>query len=140
MLTDPRFTAEIELTVPFHDADPMGVVWHGNYFRYFEIAREALMNQLNYGYREMRESGYVWPVVDAKIKYRAPVLFEQKIRIRATIEEFENRLKIAYQIFNAASGKKTTAGYTIQVAVSKETQEMSFVSPDILFERMGVRP
>ncbi|MDC9605380.1 thioesterase family protein [Xenorhabdus griffiniae] len=140
MLTDPRFTAEVELTVPFHDADPMGVVWHGNYFRYFEIAREALMNQLNYGYQAMRESGYVWPIVDAKIKYRAPVLFEQKIRIRASIEEFENRLKIAYQVFDAASGEKTTVGYTIQVAVSKETQEMSFVSPNILFERMGVKP
>ncbi|KLU17077.1 MULTISPECIES: acyl-CoA thioesterase [Xenorhabdus] len=140
MLTDPRFTAEVELTVPFHDADPMGVVWHGNYFRYFEIAREALMNQLNYGYREMRESGYIWPVVDAKIKYRAPVLFEQKIRIRAAIEEFENRLKIAYQVFDAASGEKTTVGYTIQVAVSQETQEMGFISPDILFERMGMKP
>ncbi|PHM69839.1 acyl-CoA thioesterase [Xenorhabdus kozodoii] len=139
MLTAPRFTAEVELTVPFHDADPMGVVWHGNYFRYFEIAREALMSQLNYGYREMSESGYVWPVVDAKIKYRAPVFFEQKIRVKATIEEFENRLKIAYQIFNAASGEKTTVGYTIQVAVAKETQEMHFVSPDILFERMGVK-
>ncbi|MBD2798053.1 acyl-CoA thioesterase [Xenorhabdus sp. 18] len=140
MLTDPRFTAEVELTVPFHDADPMGVVWHGNYFRYFEIAREALMNQIHYGYREMRESGYVWPVVDAKIKYRASVSFEQKIRVRATIEEFENRLKIAYQVFDAASGEKTTTGYTIQVAVSQETREMSFVSPDILFERMGVKP
>ncbi|MBD2783950.1 acyl-CoA thioesterase [Xenorhabdus sp. DI] len=140
MLTDPRFTAEVELTVPFHDADPMGVVWHGNYFRYFEIARETLMNQIHYGYREMRESGYVWPVVDAKIKYRASVSFEQKIRVRATIEEFENRLKIAYQVFDAASGEKTTTGYTIQVAVSQETREMSFVSPDILFERMGVKP
>ncbi|CDG19158.1 acyl-CoA thioesterase [Xenorhabdus doucetiae] len=140
MLTDPRFTAEVELTVPFHDADPMGVVWHGNYFRYFEIAREALMNQIHYGYREMRESGYVWPVVDAKIKYRASVSFEQKIRVRATIEEFENRLKIAYQVFDAASGEKTTTGYTIQVAVSQATREMSFVSPDILFERMGVKP
>ncbi|MDX7997950.1 acyl-CoA thioesterase [Xenorhabdus sp. Reich] len=140
MLTDHRFTAEVELTVPFHDADPMGVVWHGNYFRYFEIAREALMNQLNYGYSEMRESGYVWPVVDARIKYRSSVLFEQKIRVRATIEEFENRLKIAYQIFNAASGQKTTMGYTIQVAVSEKTQEMSFVSPDVLFECMGIKP
>ncbi|MBI6549250.1 acyl-CoA thioesterase [Xenorhabdus lircayensis] len=140
MLSDPRFTAEVELTVPFHDADPMGVVWHGNYFRYFEIAREALMNQFNYGYSEMRESGYVWPVVDARIKYRASVRFEQKIRVRATIEEFENRLKIAYQIFEGASGKKTTMGYTIQVAVCEKTQEMSFVSPDILFERMGVKP
>ncbi|AOM42199.1 acyl-CoA thioesterase [Xenorhabdus hominickii] len=140
MLTAPRFTAEVELTVPFHDADPMGVVWHGNYFRYFEIAREALMNQFNYGYSEMRVSGYVWPVVDARIKYRHPVFFEQKIRVSAAIEEFENRLKIVYQIFDVASGKKTTTGYTIQVAVSETTKEINFVNPDILFERMGVRP
>ncbi|MDE1476792.1 acyl-CoA thioesterase [Xenorhabdus bovienii] len=140
MLTDPRFTAEVELTVPFHDSDPMGVVWHGNYFRYFEIAREALLNQFNYGYRQMRESGYVWPIVDTRVKYRESLQFEQKICVRATIEEFENRLKIAYQIFDAVSGRKTTTGYTIQVAVEENTQKMGFVSPDTLFERMGVRP
>ncbi|MCC8366038.1 MULTISPECIES: acyl-CoA thioesterase [Xenorhabdus] len=140
MLTAPRFSSEVELTVPFHDTDPMGVVWHGNYFRYFEIAREALMEQLNYGYREMIASGYVWPVVDAKIKYRRPIEFGQKIRVQATIKEFENRLKLVYQIFDAESGNKTTTGYTIQVAVAEKTQEMSFVSPDILFERMGVKP
>ncbi|MCC8378460.1 MULTISPECIES: acyl-CoA thioesterase [Xenorhabdus] len=140
MLTAPRFSSEVKLTVPFHDTDPMGVVWHGNYFRYFEIAREALMEQLNYGYREMIASGYVWPVVDAKIKYRRPIEFGQKIRVQATIKEFENRLKLVYQIFDAESGNKTTTGYTIQVAVAEKTQEMSFVSPDILFERMGVKP
>ena len=46
MLNDPRFTAEVELTIPFHDVDMMGVAWHGNYFRYFEVAREALLNQI----------------------------------------------------------------------------------------------
>jgi acyl-CoA thioester hydrolase len=51
VLTDPRFTTEVEITIPFHDVDMMGVVWHGNYFRYFEIAREALLNQFDYGYR-----------------------------------------------------------------------------------------
>ncbi len=60
MLNDPRFTAEVELTIPFHDVDMMGVAWHGNYFRYFEVAREALLNQFNYGYRQMKESGYLW--------------------------------------------------------------------------------
>lgn len=76
MLNDPRFTAEVELTVPFHDVDMMGVVWHGNYFRYFEIAREALLNQFNYGYRQMKESGYLWPVVDTRVKYRDVLTFE----------------------------------------------------------------
>ena len=59
MLNDPRFAAEVELTIPFHDVDMMGVAWHGNYFRYFEIAREALLNQFDYGYRQMKASGYV---------------------------------------------------------------------------------
>ncbi|MGN2498108.1 acyl-CoA thioesterase [Serratia nevei] len=140
MLNDPRFTADVELTVPFHDVDMMGVVWHGNYFRYFEIAREALLNQFDYGYRQMQASGYVWPVVDTRVKYRDVLTFEQRIRVRAQLEEYENRLRIAYQIFDVLTAKRTTTGYTIQVAVEEKSREMCFVSPDILFERMGVAP
>jgi acyl-CoA thioester hydrolase len=54
---NPRFSVRVEITIPFHDTDAMGVVWHGNYFRYFEIAREALLKQFNYGYRQMQASG-----------------------------------------------------------------------------------
>jgi acyl-CoA thioester hydrolase len=140
VLNNPRFTAEVELTVPFHDVDMMAVVWHGNYFRYFEIAREALLNQFDYGYQQMKASGYIWPVVDTRVKYRNVLTFEQRIRVRATLEEYENRLRIAYQIFDVASGKRTTTGYTIQVAVEEKSGEMCFVCPDILFERMGVTP
>ena len=138
MLSDPRFTTEVELTVPFHDVDMMGVVWHGNYFRYFEIVREALLAQFDYGYRQMKDSGYVWPVVETRVKYRDVLTFEQRIRVRATVEEYENRLRIGYQIFDAATGKRTTTGYTIQVAVEAQTKSLCYVSPDILFARMGI--
>ena len=110
MLTDPRFTTEVEMTIPFHDVDMMGVVWHGNYFRYFEIAREALLNQFDYGYRQMKASGYVWPVVDTRVKYRDAVTFEQRIRVRAHIEEVENRLRIAYQIFDVIDAMVEDSG------------------------------
>jgi acyl-CoA thioester hydrolase len=134
---DPCFSVQVEITVPFHDADAMGVVWHGNYFRYFEVAREALLKQFNYGYRQMRASGYVWPIVDTKVKYSAPLQFEQRVQVRAQLEEFENRLRISYQIFDAESGKRTTTGYTIQVAVDEKTQEMCFASPQILLDNIG---
>lgn len=140
MLTEPRFTAEVSIKVPFHDVDAMNVVWHGNYFRYFEVAREALLDQFGYGYRAMKESGYVWPVVDTRVKYRDVVIFEQHILVRARVEEFENRLKVGYQIVDAATGKRTTTGYTVQVAVNAATGEMCYVSPAILFERMGIVP
>ncbi len=138
MLNDPRFTTEVELTIPFHDVDSMGVVWHGNYFRYFEIAREALLNQFNYGYRQMKDSGYVWPVVDTRVKYRDSLTFEQRVRVQARVSEYENRLRIEYQIFDKETGKRMTTGYTIQVAVDAESREMCFVSPAVLFERMGI--
>nr|WP_154324613.1 thioesterase family protein [Pantoea sp. 201603H] len=140
MLDDPRFTADVELAVPFHDVDMMGVVWHGNYFRYFEIAREALLNQFNYGYRQMKASGYLWPVVDTRVKYRDTLTFEQRIRVRAQLKEYENRLYIAYQIFDVLTGKRTTAGYTIQVAVEEKSKALCFISPPILFELLGVKP
>ncbi|MFP1892904.1 acyl-CoA thioesterase [Lonsdalea quercina] len=137
-LNDPRLSHDVEITVSFHDCDPMGVVWHGHYFRFFEVAREALLSKFNYGYREMKASGYVWPVVDTRVKYRSPLTYEQRIRVRATVEEVENRLRIAYQIFDVESGQRTTTGYTIQVAVEEGSQTLSFVSPDILLERLGV--
>lgn len=140
MLTDPRFTAEVEITIPFHDIDMIGVVWHGNYFRYFEIAREALLNQFNYGCRQMKASGYIWPVVDTRVKYRDVLTFDQRIRVCAYLKEFENRLYIAYKIFDAETGKCTTTAYTIQVAVEEKSGEMCFVSPPILFECLGVTP
>ncbi len=136
--TDPRFTIEIEITVPFYDADAMGIVWHGNYYRYLEVAREALLKQFDYGYRVMKASGYTWPIIDARLKYIKPLTFEQKIRVQANLTEFENRLRIDYQIFDIVTGQRTTVGHTIQVAVNDTTQEMCFVSPDILWEKIGI--
>ena len=79
-------------------------------------------------------------MVDTRVKYRHPLTFEQRIRVRARIGECENRLRINYDIFDAESGQRATSGYTIQVAVDDASGEMCFVSPDILFERMGVTP
>jgi acyl-CoA thioester hydrolase len=121
--------SEVEVEVPFHDADPMGVTWHGNYFRYMESARSALLDGIGYNYRQMLESGYLWPLVDARIKYVRPTTFGQHLRVTATLAEYENRLKIAYTITDAASGDLVTEATTTQVAVHRESGEMSFVSP-----------
>lgn len=130
--------AEVVLTVSFHDCDPMGVVWHGNYFRFFEVAREALLRSINYSYAGMAASGYVWPVVDTRVKYRQPLRCEETIRVSARITEYENRLRIDYEVRNAAD-QITTKAHTLQVAVEKESQALCFVSPDILLERLGVK-
>lgn len=133
-----RFEAEVVITVPFHDIDSIGVAWHGHYAKYFEIARCALLDSFGYGYDAMRESGFMWPVIDMRIRYIKPVRFGQRIAVKATLREWENRLLIDYLVSDQANGQRLTRGTTSQVAVDMKNGEMSFVSPSILFERLGI--
>ena len=84
-------THVVEIEIPFHDCDPMNVVWHGNYPRYLEVARCELLRLFDYDYPQMHESGYAWPIVDMQIKYVASAVFTQKIKVAAHLKEYENR-------------------------------------------------
>ncbi len=130
-------SAEVQIEVPFHDVDMVGIVWHGHYAKYFEVARCALLETFGYNYMQMMASGYGWPVIDLRLRYVRPAQFGQKIRVRATLKEWENRLRIEYLVSDAASGERLTKGETVQVAVHIATREMCLVSPDVLFERLG---
>lgn len=135
-----KWSAEIELQVQFFDLDPMNIVWHGNYVKYLEQARCALLESIGYNYPDMKASGYMWPIIDMHLRYIGPASFGQTIRARAAIVEWENRLKIDYLITDAHTGKRLTRATTTQVAVSIDTGEMCFVSPPVLFEKLGVKP
>jgi len=128
----------IDLKIPFHDVDMMEIVWHGHYARYFEIARCALLEKIGYNYRQMRDSGYSWPVVDLHMRYIKPAVFDQVITVQAKIVEWENRLRINYLIVDRETGERLTKGYSIQVAVDLARNEMCFESPSILLEKLGV--
>lgn len=135
-----RFSASVEAEVPFHDVDTMEVVWHGHYVKYFEIARSALLDQFDYNYPQMRESGYAWPVVDLHIRYIKPARFGQRIRIHARLEEWEYRLKISYVIEDVQTATKLTKGYTVQVAVNMHDGLLCYISPAILAQKLGITP
>ncbi len=138
MINNTIHSATIEVITSFHDTDAMGVVWHGNYLKFFEKAREALFKKFNYGYKEMLDSGYVWPIIDTRVKYVVATIAEQTLQITVQLAEYENRIKLNYIVRDAITGKKTTTGYTIQVAVNTVNKEMSFVTPPIFLERFGL--
>jgi acyl-CoA thioester hydrolase len=134
--SNPLVRAHVDLEVQFHDADPMGVTWHGNYFRYLEAARSALLTKLRYNYADMQISGYRWPIVDAQIKYLRPTTYGQRLRVAAELTEYENRLRIAYTITDLESGEVVTRAQTTQVAIGADDGEMLFCSPQILLDKV----
>jgi len=119
----------------FYDLDPMGVVWHGHYARFFEQARCRLLEKIGYGYIEMEASGYHWPVVDMQIKYVGPLRFPQQVTVTATILESANRLKITYVIADV-NGVTLTKASTTQVAVHRATGELCLESPAALTDKI----
>tara|TARA_R110000751_G_scaffold295795_1_gene404668 strand:- start:870 stop:1298 length:429 start_codon:yes stop_codon:yes gene_type:complete len=129
-------THVVEIEIPFHDCDPMNVVWHGNYPRYLEVARCELLRLFDYDYPQMHESGYAWPIVDMQIKYVASAVFAQKIKVAAYLKEYENRLRIDYVITDSLTNKRLTKASTTQVAVEVSSKEMQFESPAILFNKL----
>ena len=133
-----RWSVDVEMQVQFFDLDPMQIVWHGNYVKYLEVARCALLDSIHYNYVEMQASGYAWPVIDMQLRYVGSASFGQRLKLRAEIVEWENRLKIDYLITDAQTGKRLNRASTTQVAVDMASGEMCFVSPPVLFEKLGL--
>ena len=131
----PPLTATARVEVLFHDVDAMNVCWHGHYLKYFESSRAALLRMIDYDYPAMLASGYLWPVVEAHLKYVRPAHYSQQLDVRATLLEFENRLQIGYEIVDAASGERLTQGYTVQLAVEATTAELQVVVQAALMRR-----
>jgi acyl-CoA thioester hydrolase len=134
-----KIHADISITIPFHDVDMVGIVWHGHYLKYFELARTALMQKYNYDIDAMKESNYGWPVIESKCKYIKPLFYGMTVRVTATVKELANRLWIEYLIENVEKNERICRGHTIQVAVQMDTLEMCFETPKQVLDKFGIQ-
>lgn len=125
---------ETEMVVPFFDVDSMRMVWHGHYVKYLEVARCALLDRLGHNYTQMLASGYAWPVIDLQLRYVRSARFGQRLRVRADLMEWQNRLKIHYEIVDADTGERLTRASTVQVAVNLADGSMQLVSPQVMID------
>lgn len=123
------YGVEVALRVPFYDLDPMQVAWHGNYAKYLEEARVALLDAIGYGYARMLASRHVWPIINFQVRYLQALTLNQPITVRAELVEWETQLVINYLIRDTDTGIRLTRATTTQVAVDTQTREMLLASP-----------
>lgn len=92
---------ETEFPVRYYEADPMGIVHHSNYIRYFECARDELIASFGYGIEKCAEDGLVFPVVRLECRYRHPARIGDVLRVSACIEELPGaKLDVVQKVFN----------------------------------------
>ena len=125
----------VAIKVPFHDLDPVGIVWHGNYSKYFEIARTHLLRSKGLSAEQIVKTGYLLVVIESKCRYPAPLRFGQKFRVGAAFADVDYRLKIDYEIWNVTEDKRAAYGHTVLATLTSDG-ELLLRTPDALLERI----
>lgn len=122
-------SATVSMVVPFHDVDLMAVVWHGHYLKYLEAARWELMERVGYGFAAMRDSGYLWPIIESHLRHIRPAHFGERLDVAASLVEWQSRLVIHYLVADSATRERVARARTVQVAVLRASNELQFVCP-----------
>lgn len=128
-------STQIQLKVPFHDCDPMGVVWHGNYLRYFEQARCALQAKYELDVPHVRAMGYRIYVTEARCRYTYPLSYNDDITVTAAFTLFEPLVRVAYRVMNVTRSRSAARGHT-ELAVTDADGKLLGQTPREILARI----
>ncbi len=103
----------VRLVVPFHDCDPMGIVWHGHYLKYFEHARTALFRRCGLDVPEVRDLGLRIYVADARLRFTHPLGYGDEIEVSAKTTATAPLLRIVYSVRNLTRQRRSARGNTV---------------------------
>ena len=131
-----RFRSErVRLQVPFHDCDPLGIVWHGNYLKYFELARTALFTRAGLDVPQIRDLGLKMYVADVRCRYTYPLGYGDEVEVSAKTTATEPLLKIVYSVRNLTRDRRSARGNTV-LAITDHDGELVREAPPEIVERL----
>ncbi len=125
----------VRIKVPFHDCDPLFVVWHGRYFQYLEVARSALFARHSVDVEHVRSLGYRMYITDAHCRYMHPLSYNDEARVTARFTALTPLLRIAYEVHNLTVNRKSARAVTV-LATTDARGKLLPETPDDLLARM----
>jgi acyl-CoA thioester hydrolase len=120
----------LDITVRFSETDPMGVVWHGNYLKYFEDAREKIAEDFGMSHYEVYDRGYFTPIIKTELNYKSSIFFGEKARVVVMLERHDAaKIIFKYEIINLTKGKLATTGMTTQIFMHVKDRTLELIKP-----------
>ena len=102
-----------DIRVIYGDTDAMGVAYHANYLRWFEIGRTELLRATGFAYSEIEKFPVWLPITHAHLEYKKPALYDDMIQVCANVAELGfASMTLNYEITNKESGELLVSGYT----------------------------
>jgi acyl-CoA thioester hydrolase len=125
---------DVDIHVRYSETDQMGVVYHSNYFPWFEEARTGFFEAIGMAYRELEEQGLYFPLTECGCKFKSPAKYADWVTVRARLEEFKGvQVVMGYQVFRKTDGRLLAEGRTAHVFVDREFRPVNLLRarPDI---------
>jgi acyl-CoA thioester hydrolase len=121
---------QTEVVVRFNEADPLGIVWHGHYIRYFEDGREAFGKRYGISYLDFYHNGLAVPVVSVNCDFKKPLRYGESVRVETTfVNSAAAKLKFDYRMFESKNNALVATGSSLQVFVDVKTFELQLTMP-----------
>lgn len=112
---------ETKIRVRYEETDKMGVVYHSNYFIWFEVGRTEMIRGLGISYKDMEAMGFLLPVLDATCSYKNSALYDDEIVIKTSISYYNGlKLEFDYEVVRAVDQKLLAHGNTKHVWIDRD--------------------
>ena len=135
ILERPAAEVSVQMTVPFHDCDPLAIVWHGRYFEYFELARTGLFAGFGLDVPDIRALGYRMYVVDVRCRYTHPLRYGDRVEVTARLKASRPLIRVVYTVRNLTQARASARGYCV-LATTDPAGALFFETPDAIFDRL----
>lgn len=128
-------TERTEVLVRFNEADPLGIVWHGHYVRYFEDGREAFGNKYGIGYLDFYKKGFVVPIVSIQCDFKKSLRYGDKVIVETNFIPCDAaKIKFSYRLFNAKTNELVATGLSVQVFLDAKNSTLQLINPPFFEE------
>lgn len=130
------FTTETQIRVRYAETDQMGVVYHSNYFPYFEVARAESIRQLGFTYADMEKMGVIMPVIEVQCRYIRPALYDDLLTVKVILKELpvHHKIEFHHEVFNEKKELLATGKIILYFMESKSMKRTTM--PEQLLQKL----
>ena len=113
--------SRLDIQLRYADSDQMGVIYHANYFSFYEQGRTKYLKDLGFEYSDVEKGGIIFPIRDVSGKFIKSITYGEKIHLLTRVHKL-TKVKTTYfhEIYND-EGELKASGYTTVVCVDKVT-------------------
>lgn len=125
------FSSQSKIRVRYAETDQMGVVYHGNYFAYFEAARGESIRELGITYADLEKMGVIMPVVEVQCRYLRPARYDELLTVRVMLKELpiHHKIEFHHEVFNEKEELLATARIILYFMESKTMKRTTMPEP-----------